>query len=91
MNEIEVYLDLEFDKIHSTSGYVQGVIAFGACCRYLGEIKTFYSLVCPKGFKKLSKQVKESFLNNFRGYNRQICCQEKPLPQKNHIRCLDQG
>ena len=59
MNEIEVYLDLEFDKIHSTTGYVQGVIAFGACCRYLGEIKTFYSLVCPKGFKKLSKQVKE--------------------------------
>ncbi len=59
MNELEIYLDLEFDSISQVNGYVQGVIAFGACCRYQGEIKTFYSLVRPKGFKKLSKKVKE--------------------------------
>lgn len=57
MNKLEVFIDLEFDRTYDYLGFHQSIISIGACVKVNGKLETFYSLVRPLNFKKLTKQV----------------------------------
>ncbi len=57
---IRVYIDAEFDAVHYKNKFEQAVISIGAViCNHSKKIDEFYSLVCPKYFKKLTPVVKK--------------------------------
>ena len=57
---IHVYIDNEFDAVRMQGRYLQQVIAIGACLcdDAFVHIDSFYSLVCPAGFRRLSPHVR---------------------------------
>ncbi len=57
MNKLDVFIDLEFDRTYDYLGFHQSIISIGACVKVNGKLETFYSLVRPLNFKKLTKQV----------------------------------
>lgn len=54
-----IYVDAEFDAIKIQGKYYQMVVSFGAVLCKGDEVYTFYSLVKPKNFRRLSSVVKK--------------------------------
>lgn len=57
---MKIYIDCEFDALWTWENHIQCVIAIGAvACDETGkECGRFYSLVCPKRFKRISSVVR---------------------------------
>lgn len=57
---IHVYIDNEFDAVRMQGRYQQQVIAIGAylCDDAFVPVDSFYALVCPAGFRRLTPHVR---------------------------------
>lgn len=57
---MEVYFDAEFDAIHRHDGCVQCLVSIGIVAVQKGQVlDTYYSLIQPKRFRKLTRIVRE--------------------------------
>ena len=54
---VHIYIDAEFDAVKINGKYCQMVVSLGAVLKKDAQEATFYSLVCPKNFRRLPSVV----------------------------------
>lgn len=56
---VHIYIDAEFDAVKINGKYCQMVVSLGAVLKKDAQEATFYSLVCPKNFQRLTSVVRK--------------------------------
>lgn len=56
---VHIYIDAEFDAVRINGRHCQMVVSLGAVLKKEEHEETFYSLVCPKNFKRLTSVVRK--------------------------------
>lgn len=56
---VHIYIDAEFDAVRINGRHCQMVVSLGAVLKREKHEETFYSLVCPKNFKRLTSVVRK--------------------------------
>ena len=56
---VHIYIDAEFDAVKINGKYCQMVVSLGAVMKKDAQEATFYSLVCPKNFRRLTSVVRK--------------------------------
>ena len=56
---VHIYIDAEFDAVKINGKYCQMVVSLGAVLKKDAQEATFYSLVCPKNFRRLTSVVRK--------------------------------
>lgn len=56
---VHIYIDAEFDAVRINGRHCQMVVSLGAVLKKGGHEETFYSLVCPQSFRRLTSVVRK--------------------------------